>query len=312
MSEFVSPSGRRAAGARIPRAAPTWPHSGPSRGQAPPLRGVRPVILLAGVLMTVGALYLGREFLIPLAVAGLLTFVLNPIVRVFERRLPRAAAVLLVVVLTFSVLGAFAWALALQAASLGGEIPSYRDNLKRKIAEVRGASRGGVIEKVQSATQGGRRGASEGRQAGQASREARARSGEAAGRNFLAASRRSGRARQCRPGARAGDLHAPGTATAARSSDPSDRLRPDRHDHQGHGRGRSADHPLSDDADPHQRHVRPRRGPGRPADRPSLRLPVGLPGRDPALHPLRRALGSRPHRLSSPVSRCSTDGSSRS
>ena len=102
--------------------------------------------------MTVGALYLGREFLIPLAVAGLLTFVLNPIVRVFERRLPRAAAVVLVVILTFSVLGAFTWALALQAASLGGEIPSYRDNLKEKIAEVRGASRGGVIEKVQSAT----------------------------------------------------------------------------------------------------------------------------------------------------------------
>ncbi len=102
--------------------------------------------------MTVTALYLGREFLIPLAVAGLVTFVLNPTVRVFERRLPRAAAVVLVVILTFSVLGAFTWALALQAASLGEEIPSYRDNLKRKIAEIRGASRGGVIEKVQSAT----------------------------------------------------------------------------------------------------------------------------------------------------------------
>jgi hypothetical protein len=35
---------------------------------------------------------------------------------------------------------------------MGGEIPTYRDNLKRKIAEVRGASRGGVIEKMQSAT----------------------------------------------------------------------------------------------------------------------------------------------------------------
>ena len=55
-------------------------------------------------------------------------------------------------ILTFSVLGAFTWALALQAASLGEEIPSYRDNLKHKIAEIRGASRGGVIEKVQSAT----------------------------------------------------------------------------------------------------------------------------------------------------------------
>jgi predicted PurR-regulated permease PerM len=118
----------------------------------PALRGVRPVLLLAGVLMTVGALYLGRGFLLPVIVAGLLTFVLNPIVRFFERLLPRAVAVLIVVVLTFSVLGALSWALAVQAASLGGQIPVYRDNLKRKIAEVRGASRGTVIEKVQSAT----------------------------------------------------------------------------------------------------------------------------------------------------------------
>jgi predicted PurR-regulated permease PerM len=102
--------------------------------------------------MTVGALHLGRSFLMPVAVAGLLTFLLSPIVRFFERWLPRAVAVLLVVVLTFSVLGALAWALVIQAASLGGEIPAYRDNLKRKIAEVRGASRGNVVEKVQSAT----------------------------------------------------------------------------------------------------------------------------------------------------------------
>ena len=102
--------------------------------------------------MTVGALHLGRDFLMPVAVAGLLTFLLNPIVRVFERRLSRVAAVILAVILSFSVLGALGWALAMQAASLGGEIPTYRDNLKRKIAEVRGASQGGVIEKVQSAT----------------------------------------------------------------------------------------------------------------------------------------------------------------
>lgn len=155
VSEFVSPSGRRATSKEPTEGPSTGPHTETGRGQTPApssLRGGRSVILLAGVLMTVGALYLGREFLIPLAVAGLLTFVLNPIVRVFERRLPRAAAVVLVVILTFSVLGAFTWALALQAASLGEEIPTYRDNLKHKIADVRGASRGGVIEKVQSAT----------------------------------------------------------------------------------------------------------------------------------------------------------------
>jgi predicted PurR-regulated permease PerM len=116
------------------------------------LRGVRPIVLLIGVVTTVGALYLGRAFLLPVAVAGLLTFLLNPIVRLFERWLPRAVSVILVVILTFSVLGGLGWMLAQQGASLGGQIPGYRDNLKRKIAEVRGASRGTVIEKVQTAT----------------------------------------------------------------------------------------------------------------------------------------------------------------
>jgi hypothetical protein len=102
--------------------------------------------------MAVGALHLGRDFLMPIAVAGLLTFLLSPIVRTFERRLSRGAAVILVVILSFSVLGGLTWALALQAGGLAGEIPTYRDNLKRKIAEVRGAGQGSVIEKVQSAT----------------------------------------------------------------------------------------------------------------------------------------------------------------
>jgi predicted PurR-regulated permease PerM len=102
--------------------------------------------------MAVGALYLGRDFLMPVAVAGLLTFLLDPVVRLFERRLSRVVAVMLVVVLTFSILGALAWALALQASSLGEEIPTYRDNLKQKIAAIRGASRGTVIQKMQSAT----------------------------------------------------------------------------------------------------------------------------------------------------------------
>jgi predicted PurR-regulated permease PerM len=132
------------------RPGPSGPHQ-PSANQ-PMLRGVRPIVLLVGVVTAVAALYLGRGFLMPVAVAGLLTFLLNPIVRLFERWLSRVLSVLLVVVLTFSVLGGLAWVLGQQAASLGGEIPGYRDNLKRKIADIRGASRGSVIEKVQTAT----------------------------------------------------------------------------------------------------------------------------------------------------------------
>ena len=66
--------------------------------------------------------------------------------------LPRPAAVVLVVVLDVRGPGRVAWVLAMQAADLGNEIPTYRDNLKHKIAEIRGASRGNVIEKVQTAT----------------------------------------------------------------------------------------------------------------------------------------------------------------
>ncbi len=135
-----------------PERRPASPDRHGQSPNQPMLRGVHPIALLVGVVTWVGALYLGRGFLAPVAVAGLLTFLLNPIVRLFERRLPRVAAVILVVVLTFSVLGALGWMLAVQAASLGGEIPGYRDNLKRKIADVRGASRGSVIEKVQTAT----------------------------------------------------------------------------------------------------------------------------------------------------------------
>jgi predicted PurR-regulated permease PerM len=149
---MVSPRERRRTETNGPGVSPPTGSAGWRAPATPALRGLRPVILLVGVLMTVGALHLGRSFLMPVAVAGLLTFLLSPIVRFFERWLPRAVAVLLVVVLTFSVLGALAWALVIQAASLGGEIPAYRDNLKRKIAEVRGASRGNVVEKVQSAT----------------------------------------------------------------------------------------------------------------------------------------------------------------
>ena len=298
----LEPAGARRSGSR----------TGSSRAQTPALRGLRPVVLLAGVLMTVGALYLGREFLIPVAVAGLLTFVLNPIVRVFERRLPRAAAVVLVVILTFAVLGAFTWALATQAASLGGEIPSYRDHLKAKAAQIRGASRGGVIEKVQSATKEVVEELQKEDKPVKPAEKPVPVVVKSAGRGLVAASRRPGGARQRGPGARAGDLHAPGAAPAARSSDPADRLRADRHDHEGHGRGRPADHPLLDHADPHQWQLRPRRGRWAPCSSGSPTRSSGALW--PRFSASSRTWGPGPPPSSSVswVWRCSTDGSSRS
>ena len=53
----------------------------------------------------IGALYLGREVFIPIALAILLSFALAPLVRLLQRiRLPRPAAVLLVVLFAFAAI----------------------------------------------------------------------------------------------------------------------------------------------------------------------------------------------------------------
>ncbi len=75
------------------------------------LRRALPVVTaLASLLLVVtlaGSLYLGRDILVPVALAILLSFVLLPAVRALRRlRVPRAAAVLVVVVLAFGILAA--------------------------------------------------------------------------------------------------------------------------------------------------------------------------------------------------------------
>ena len=116
------------------------------------MRTLRVPIILVSVLVGGTILYVAQAVLMPMALAVLLTFLLAPIVGFLERRrLGRVLPVLVVVVLMFVVLGGITWAIAVQFVSLSGEIPRYRDNLKQKIADVRGAGTGGTLEQVQSA-----------------------------------------------------------------------------------------------------------------------------------------------------------------
>jgi predicted PurR-regulated permease PerM len=86
---------------------------------------------------------------VPFAVAILLTFVLTPPVIWLQRWLGRVPAVLAVVTLVFAVLGLAAWGLALQMDHLADDLPRYRANILAKIADVRGAGKGGSVEKLQ-------------------------------------------------------------------------------------------------------------------------------------------------------------------
>lgn len=104
--------------------------------------------IVAAVL--VGLLWWAREILIPIALAVLLTFVLAPGENFLRRRgLGRTPAVILTVLCAFALLGALSTVITLQFQGLADELPNYRHNIRKKISDLRVASKEGSIGKVQ-------------------------------------------------------------------------------------------------------------------------------------------------------------------
>jgi predicted PurR-regulated permease PerM len=113
------------------------------------LKIMKPWVTFAGCVLVVVVLYWAQAVLVPFAVAILLTFVLAPPVTWLQRWIGRVPAVLAVVTLVFAVLGLAGWGLARQMDHLADDLPHYRANILAKIADVRGAGKGGSVEKLQ-------------------------------------------------------------------------------------------------------------------------------------------------------------------
>lgn len=98
----------------------------------------------------VTVLYVGREVFVPIAVAILLSFVMAPVIRVLRSiKVPRSAAVVGVVIVTFVGLIALGGVLALQVTDLVSELPKYRLNLTEKIRSIKDATGGsGTFERT--------------------------------------------------------------------------------------------------------------------------------------------------------------------
>jgi predicted PurR-regulated permease PerM len=106
------------------------------------------------VALVVVGLYWLQAVLIPLALAVLLTFLLSPVVGTLQRRgLGQVPSVLVTVLLALSILGGTGWTLTRQIVTLADELPQYRLNIHQRIADLRGASQGGSLEKVQRAVE---------------------------------------------------------------------------------------------------------------------------------------------------------------
>jgi predicted PurR-regulated permease PerM len=98
------------------------------------LQGIWAILLLASV---VTALYFARAVFVPLALATLITFLLSRLVNRLERWIGRIPAVLLVVIILFSVIGATSWMVGRQVIDLAGKLPEYQTNITRKLQSVR-------------------------------------------------------------------------------------------------------------------------------------------------------------------------------
>ena len=106
------------------------------------LSAVATAILAVIIIML---LYFGREIIIPIALAILLSFVLAPLVGLLQRvRVPRGLAVVSVVIIAFAFIFAMGSLLATQLAQLAGDLPRYQSTISEKIQTFREttASRG--------------------------------------------------------------------------------------------------------------------------------------------------------------------------
>lgn len=107
-----------------------------------------PLILLALALV---ALYLARVVLIPLAIALSLNFLLTPAVMQIERiRVPRILAVLLAVLMAFSLAGGVGWIVARQVIAVINYLPNYRENIHDKLASLHAPTSGPLSRTITS------------------------------------------------------------------------------------------------------------------------------------------------------------------
>lgn len=100
--------------------------------------GLTGLLGLAVGVVVVAGLYLGRDVLIPITLAILLSFVLSPVVQGLRRlRVPRGPAVFATVLLALGMLGAIGTLVGTQVASLADDAPGYARTIESKLAGAR-------------------------------------------------------------------------------------------------------------------------------------------------------------------------------
>ncbi len=113
-----------------------------------------PSLPLLTIVIVIASLYLGKDLVVPFALAGLISFLLTRPVGWLERcRLGRPLSVFIVVTLAFSAAGAALWMGAVQLSGVVGELPHYQRNIRRKIEAVKNPGGQGLAKAAASIEQ---------------------------------------------------------------------------------------------------------------------------------------------------------------
>ncbi len=97
-----------------------------------------PLLVLALFIAATATLRYAQEFFLPLVLAGLLSFLLSPLVRRLERwRLGRVGAVLATAALAFVLLGGLTYLVTSQFLDVAGSLPKYRSNLIARVSALK-------------------------------------------------------------------------------------------------------------------------------------------------------------------------------
>ena len=128
--------------AEITASSPSPPHIDP-----PATPSYQTLTGLGVGVSVIAALYFGKDILLPITVAVLLSFVLSPLVGTLRRlRIPRVLAVVFSVGLALAIIGGVGALLGSQIVEVAGDLPLYQTTIEKKVDVLRTATLGRIAD----------------------------------------------------------------------------------------------------------------------------------------------------------------------
>jgi predicted PurR-regulated permease PerM len=87
---------------------------------------IKTSILLLGICAGVFILYIGQDILLPIVYAFVFSILVEPLVKLMEKRIPRIIAITITVLLVIAVAGGVAYFVSSQIASFSNSLPAFK------------------------------------------------------------------------------------------------------------------------------------------------------------------------------------------